>query len=47
MSGVDGKTLSQLTFGVTTLIFRCSVDGCGELKKIEALGKVEELRTKP
>lgn len=38
-TGVPGETASMWVFGVTTFVFRCSDEACGELKKIEALGQ--------
>lgn len=37
-SGIPG-TLSKALHGVTTFVFKCRDMNCGELKKIEALGK--------
>lgn len=43
VQGVEGRmsndAFARLVMGVTTLALRCSVDGCGKLRKLECLGK--------
>lgn len=40
-AAIDEDLLRQMLFGVTTIIYRCSV--CGAIKKLEVLGKAEGL----
>lgn len=35
----DGETLQRLAFGVTTIVYACADEACGETKKIECLGQ--------
>ena len=35
----NDRTMEKVLFGVTTIVFKCSDESCGELKKIESLGK--------